>query len=217
MSREVVTASPSMPLKEVARLLVAHRISGVPVVDRDGSVVGVVSEGDIVFKEGGVARPGSHALKWLFDSGDGDSGLLSKREARTVADAMTAPAVVIAARRSVAEAARLMVERSVNRLPVVTDGKLVGILTRSDLVRAFTRTDEELEREIRDDVIRRTLWMPTDDLRIVLSNGEVSLEGRVSSRTEAELLTSYIARVPGVVSVDDSRLGWDADDLARRS
>jgi CBS domain-containing protein len=215
MSGEVVTAAPSTPLKEVAQLLVAHRISGVPVVDRHGAVVGVVSEGDIVFKEGGVVQPGRHAYRWLFTPGERDQ--LSRRQARTAADAMTSPAVVISPHRPVAEAARLMVERSVNRLPVVSQGKLVGILTRADLVRAFTRTDEELEREIRDDVIRRTLWIPADDLSIVLRNGEVSLDGRVGTRTEAELLTSYIARVPGVVSVDDSRLTWDTDDLARRS
>jgi CBS domain-containing protein len=213
MSRGVVTVAPSTPLKEVARLLVEHGISGVPVLEQDGFVAGVVSEQDIVSKERGVAPPARHAYAWLFGPADLDP---QKRVARTASDAMTSPAVVVSPRASVASAARLMVERSVNRLPVVREGVLVGIVTRADLVRAFTRGDAELEHEIREDVVRRMLWITPRHLDVTVSDGDVTLTGEVDTRTEAELIGAYAARVPGVVSVDDSRLRWVEDDLARR-
>jgi CBS domain-containing protein len=213
MRRDVVTVSPRAPLKDVARLLVEHGISGLPVVNAKLRVLGVVSEGDIVFKERGVAQPDGHAYNWLFGP---DERAALKREARTAVEAMTTPAVTIEPQRSVAEAARLMVERSVNRLPVVSGGKLVGIVTRADLVRAFARSDEEIEREIRDDVLLHTLWIHPRYVRIAVADGEVVLDGQVDTRTDAELVAAYVARVPGVVAVDDSRLGWRHDDLARR-
>ena len=125
MCRDVVTVSQSTPLKDVARILLERRISGLPVVDDEGRVVGVVSEGDIVSKERGVEQGAVHGYHWLFGPDDGEA---LKREARTAAEAMTSPAVVVRPQRSVAEAARLMVEQSVNRLPVVSEGNLVGIV-----------------------------------------------------------------------------------------
>jgi CBS domain-containing protein len=213
MRRDVVTVSPSTPIKTVARLLLERGLSGLPVVNDERRVLGVVSEGDIVIKERGVAQPDGHAYHWLFGADEREA---LKREARTAAEAMTTPAVTIEPQRSVAEAARLMVERSVNRLPVVSEGKLVGIVTRADLVRAFARSDEELEREIRDDVLLHALWIHPTRVRVTVVDGAVTLSGHVETRTEAELVAGYVAEVAGVVSVDDSRLGWREDDLARR-
>src|SRR5215204_3092342 len=92
MCRDVVSVAPQTPLKEVARLLVECGISGVPVVGEAGRVLGVVSEGDIVFKERGVTEPEGHAYDWLFG---GDARGAAKREARTPAEAMTSPALTI--------------------------------------------------------------------------------------------------------------------------
>jgi CBS domain-containing protein len=213
MSRDVVTVAASTPLKEVAELLVEHGISGVPVVDDESVVLGVVSEGDIVAKERGVGEPAAHSYRWLFGPDELDA---AKREARTAAEAMTSPAVTVPPQRAVAEAARLMVERAVNRLPVVLGGKLVGIVTRADLVRAFIRTDDALEREIRDEVVVRTLWLDPHAVRIAATNGEIVLEGTLETRSDAEILAAYTAQVPGVVAIDDSRLEWRRDDVARR-
>jgi CBS domain/BON domain len=129
---------------------------------------------------------------------------------------MTHPAVTIEPQRTVAEAARLMVARSVNRLPVVCDARLIGIVTRADLVRAFARTDEELEHEIRDDVLLHTLWIDPTAVDISVRDGDVILDGEVVTRTDAELAGAYVARVPGVVSVDRSRLVWRLDDTHLR-
>lgn len=213
MRRDVVTVSPSTPIKTVARLLLERGVSGLPVVNDEGRVLGVVSEGDIVIKERGVAQTDGHAYRWLFGA---DERVALKREARTAAEAMTCPAVTIEPQRSIAAAARLMVARSVNRLPVVSGGTLVGIVTRADLVRAFARTDVELEREIRDDVLLRALWIHPTRVRVTVVDGEVTLSGHLETRTEAELVAGYVAEVAGVVSVDDSQLGWREDDLARR-
>jgi CBS domain-containing protein len=134
MTAPVVTVPPNRSLKEVALLLVEHRISGVPVVE-DGTVLGVVSEGDIVAKERGATTPAPDGLlAWLFGN---DEEITAKLAARTAADAMSSPTVTIESWRSAATAAALMTDRGVNRLPVVDRGRLVGIVTRADLVRAF--------------------------------------------------------------------------------
>jgi CBS domain-containing protein len=210
MSRDVITVVPSTPLKDVARLLVDRRIAGLPVVDDEGRVLGVVSETDIVIMERGVERDGGY---WLFGP---DPNERLKRHASIAAEAMTCPPVTIGSQQSVRAAARLMIERAVNRLPVVDDGRLVGIVTRADLVRAFGRADEDLAREINDDVLVRTLWIDPGDIVVSVREGAVALGGEVDTRTDAELARTNVERVPGVVSVDASELSWRRDDVKMR-
>jgi CBS domain-containing protein len=174
---------PDASLKEVAAILTDLRISGLPVVDEDARVLGVVSEGDIVHKEAD-GRPG-----------------------RTAGEAMTSPALTIEADWTIANAARLMDEKAVNRLPVLAGGKLVGIVSRADLVRAFLRYDEQIAQEIRTDVVLGTFAIAPENLRIEVANGEVTLGGEVETADLAELLPAFVERVPGVVAVD-SHLTW---------
>lgn len=196
MSRNVVTVGPDTPLKDVAVLLTEHRIGGVPVVE-GGRVTGVVSETDIVAKERG--RLASRRLRHRRDD---------KRTARTAGEAMTAPPVTVDSWRSTAGAAAIMLEHDVNRLPVVDDtGRLIGIVTRADLVRAFARSDAEIEREIRDEVLRRSYWLDQSALTMNVEGGEVVISGEVDSEAVAETLPISIERVPGVVSVD-ANLNW---------
>jgi CBS domain-containing protein len=208
MTTDVLTVNSETPLREVAALLAERRISGLPVVD-EGRVVGVVSEGDILAKERG---PGSAGPAWfgvLF--GDRATAEL-KLEARTAGTAMTAPALTIAPERPVAEAAGVMVDEGVNRLPVVdSDGKLLGIVTRADLVRAFVRTDDELAEEIRDGVLLRALWIPPGDVDVAVDEGVVTLRGEVENRPTAELRPDFVRRVPGVVAVRSDVTSTDED------
>lgn len=197
MSRDVVTVVPEASLKEAAALLAERKISGVPVVGVTGAVVGVLSEADILVKTGAEVRRGG-LLGWLLDPG---LDLEEKITATTVGEAMSAPAVTIGPDRHVHEAASLMVSESVNRLPVVEDGTLVGIVTRADVVRAFTRTDAEISEEIREDILRRILWIEPAKISMDVVEGAVRLEGEVESEADAELLPVFVSRVPGVVSV----------------
>lgn len=129
---------------------------------------------------------------------------------------MTSPAITIGPERNVSAAARLMTENGIKRLPVVDkDGKLAGIITRSDLVRAFARPDGEIEREIREDVVRQALWLEGEGLDVRVERGEVTLSGELERRSDAELLPRFTARVPGVVTVDSS-LTWRLDDRKPR-
>jgi CBS domain-containing protein len=212
MSRKVVTVTPETSMKEVAALLAEHRISGVPVCDAEGHVVGVVSEADILWKELGLG-PGHGLLERIFDSAYGNDERIS---ASTAGEAMTSPAITVPPEASVVRAAELMIENGINRLPVVSEGELVGIVARSDLVRAFKRSDEEIEREISDDVLLRTLWVDPDSVSLVVFGGSVTIAGEVENRSIAELIEQYIRRVPGVASVR-SELRWQIDDLARHT
>jgi CBS domain-containing protein len=206
MTRSVLTGRPDTPLKDAAALLSEHRISGLPVVDDERRVLGVLSEGDVIFKESGI-REGRHGfLERLLAVPP--TGLELKIAARTVGEAMSAPALTIGPRRPVTEAATTMIEEGVNRLPVVDDEeRLVGIVTRADLVRAFVRSDAEVAHEIREDVFRRTLWIEPATIHIEVDDGEVSLSGEVETKGDAELIPTYVQRVPGVVSVL-SKLRW---------
>ena len=159
MVSTVVTVEPQTPLKDVAQSLVDHRISGMPVVDADGAVLGVVSEADVLLKEGGADAIQHRSLARVRGESRETRAQLAKVAASTAGEAMTAPAITIGPDGSIAEAAALMIGRRVNRLPVVEDGRLVGIVSRADLVRAFIRSDDELARTIREDVLLRVLWL----------------------------------------------------------
>ncbi|MGH3013428.1 MAG: CBS domain-containing protein [Gaiellaceae bacterium] len=205
MTRNVVTVSPQTPLKEAAELLAQHRISGLPVVD-EGTVVGVLSEADIVVRSTG-SRESRSLIREFLSTRDPQP----ETAAASAGEAMSSPAITITPERPVAEAARVMVERGVNRLPVVDGSQLVGIVTRADLVRAFVRPDDELEREIREDVAEGALWIDPSQLEIGVAGGAVTLAGEVERRADADLLERFAAAVPGVVSVR-SELEWRLDE-----
>jgi len=200
MQPEVVVAREAQSLKEAAATLVAHGISGMPVCNESGQVVGVLSEADVLYKERGRMEPRGGALAWLFE--DDNAEARAKAQAQTVAEAMTTPAITIGPGATAAGAARLMLEHGINRLPVVAeDGRLIGIVTRADLVRAFTRADHEIAAEIRDDILQRVLWVNPSAFTVSVRDGDVELTGELETEGQVELLESLVERVPGVVSV----------------
>jgi CBS domain-containing protein len=212
MTKDVLSVSPEASLKDVAATLVEHRISGMPVCDPVGRVLGVVSEADIVAQAGREPRRSSGLLSRFADGREAEE---RKANARTAGEAMTAPAITVGPLSSAYAGARLMIERGINRLPVVRGQKLVGIVTRADLVRAFLRTNAEIAREIREDVIVRTALLQPGLVRVEVEHGEVTLEGQVDRRSDARVIESLAARVPGVVGVT-SKVTWRVDDESRK-
>ena len=198
MTREVISVPPETPLKEVARLLVANRISGMPVVGPDGEVLGVVSDADILRKEEGVSPELARPLAWLARHLDGE---LDKVCALTAGEAMTTPAYTVRPGQQTTEAARVMIDCRINRLPVVSDGVLVGIVSRADLVRAFVRSDEELVRDVREDVLLRQFMLDPADFVVSVHNGLVELRGQVSSSGDADVLERRVRAIPGVLGI----------------
>jgi CBS domain-containing protein len=213
MTAPVLSVTPATPLKEVARLLVDRRISGVPVADEAGKVLGIVSEADFLLKERGTPdrRGRRHALAWLFGDERRDVEQ-AKISATTAGEAMTQPAVTICADCTLREAAGLMVEKHINRLPVVDDGRLVGIVTRADLVGAFVRPDDELASIVADEVARDTMWLEPGEVTVAVVEGVVTLGGRVDRRSTAQILAKLASQVDGVVRVEADDLHWDLDD-----
>jgi CBS domain-containing protein len=211
--RDIMTTDPfkvtgNTHLKEAARLMVRHRVSGLPVVDEAGKLIGILSEGDFIRREAGRDRPqGVSLLDAVFGEGE-----LQPVGAETVAEIMTRSVVTITPEATVGEAARVMGRRSVKRLPVVDlEGELVGIVSRSDIVGAFTKPDDVIEDEVREDLIRRLLFLDPELVRVSVDDGVVTLEGELENRTEAHLLEELSRRIAGVVRVE-SRLRYKVDD-----
>jgi len=167
-------------------------------------VLGVISETDILFKERTVPdRKG--VVDWLMHYGEDPP--LAKLEARTAGEAMTTPAVTIRSSRSIPDAAGLMLELRIDRLPVVDGDRLVGIVTRADLVRAFTRSDAEIAGEIRRGGMLQRLWLDPERLDVQVEQGNVLLGGRLDTQDLAESIVAIAEQTPGVVSVE-SKLTW---------
>lgn len=204
MTTDVVVAHPETPLKEVARLLIEHRISGMPVVGPDDRVLGVVSEADLLVKEAAGQEPQRRSLLRRLLGRDRDMEMeLQRINAVTAGAAMTTPAATIEADRPLSEAARRMTDGRINRLPVVKDGRLVGIISRADVVRAYARTDDELF------VAAQFAVRAVDGLRVVsVTDAVVAIAGTVSHPTVAATARTLVSAIDGVVGVDDRDVSW---------
>lgn len=211
MTTSVVSVGPSTPLKEVARLLVDHRISGVPVVDPDGRVLGLVTEADFLVKEQAGEGSPHRRFGWLLGESTETRAQAGKFAATNAGEAMTAPPITIEPDQSITEAARRMSERRVNRLPVLENGKLVGIVTRADIVRVYVRSDADLVQTVREDVLRRMLWLDPAAFVVEARDGRVSISGSVGRRSTAAMTERFIRMVPGVVDVE-ADIDWSIDD-----
>lgn len=211
LTRSVISVYPGTPLKDVARLLVRHSISGVPVVDARGSVLGVVSEADFLVKEQGAEAVRHHWLDGILGESRETRGQLAKIGATTAGAAMTSPAVTIDIDRPLPEAAAAMVSHRVNRLPVTDHGALVGIVSRADLVRAYVLSDEQLAATISQDVILGTMWLDPARFEVTVRDGVAQVRGTVYRRSSAEIIERIVAGVPGIIAVVPG-VTWEVDD-----
>jgi CBS domain-containing protein len=212
MTRTVVVVRDSTPFKELVRRMQEHRVSAVPVVDEDGRAIGIVSEADLILKEDPFLEGGPH----LFESRHHRIER-EKHSAGTAGALMSSPAVTVGPDASLAETARLMTKHAVKRLPVVgADGRVMGIVSRADLLKVFLRSDAEIVRAIREDVIRRTLWIDPLTIRVVVRGGVATLEGQIERRSLISVLTALVHAIDGVVGVEN-RLSFMIDDTAPAS
>jgi CBS-domain-containing membrane protein len=207
MTRAVVTVSPAAPYRDLVDLLVEHRFSAVPVVDAFQRVTGVVSEADLLRK---IEYAGEKEPR-LFDGRRRRSDRL-KGAGRTAADLMTSPSVTVLSGSSIAAAARLMDGEQVKRLPVVDDlGRLVGIVSRSDLLKVHLRPDEDIRADVESGALRPFLSDETTGVRVEVSEGIVTLTGRVDRWSTTDIADRLVSQVLGVVDVVDE-LEFDFDD-----
>ena len=204
MTIDVITTTPEAYLKEATRMMVGAGVSGLPVVDESGALVGIITEADFLEKE--ADRSQRRLLNAMIEEG----GPIVAAE--TVGEVMTRDPVVIFPEASVTEAARVMAHHHVKRLPVVdVQGALVGIISRADVVAVFTRPDDVIEDEIREDIVKRVLLLDADSLDVDVVNGVVTVSGIAPTATDARLLEELIRRIDGVVRLE-STVSYDVDD-----
>ena len=204
MSIDVLTVSPEESLKAAARLMVERGVSGLPVVNEAGMLIGIITEADFLERE--ADRSHRRLLDALMHKPDTVS------EAETVGEVMSTHPVIIYPEASVTEAARVMSHHHVKRLPVVNDeGELQGIISRGDVVTVFTRPDDVIEDEIREDIIDRVLLLDGDSLDVSVADGIVHLAGVLPTRTDKRLLEEMVRRIDGVVKMA-SDVSFEVDD-----
>ncbi|WP_320784583.1 CBS domain-containing protein [Streptomyces sp. CRN 30] len=213
MTTDVVRARHGTPFKEVARLLAEHRVSGLPVVDEDEHVIGVVSETDLMMHQAGTPEPYRPRRRLsLVALRPAARKQAAKATARTAGQLMTEPAVTAHAEDTIVEAARTMARHRVERLPVLDEeDRLVGIVTRRDLLTVFLRPDDEIRRTVIEEVLVRALWLAPSGIDVAVTEGVVTLHGQTERRSEAEIAVSMTRQLDGVVDVVD-KLTYRFDD-----
>ncbi|QDQ09438.1 CBS domain-containing protein [Streptomyces spectabilis] len=213
MTSNVVTATYDTPFKEVTQLLDRHRISGLPVVEPDGHVIGVLSETDLMIRqvEAGDPHAPPRTIPWRKLLPGGRKRAV-KAHARIAGLLMSQPALTVYADDTIAEAARTMARHRVERLPVVDDeDRLVGIVTRRDLLQVFLRPDDEMRREVVKEVLVNTLWLAPRTVDVEVLDGVVTLRGQLERRSEIPVAVRMAQQIDGVVAVVD-KLTYRFDD-----
>ncbi|HEU4424419.1 MAG TPA: CBS domain-containing protein [Pilimelia sp.] len=210
MTADVVSVPADALFREIVEVLTRRGVSAVPVVDRGRRVLGVVSEADLLPKvefADGVDEP------HLFE-GRRHRVARGKATGVVAGELMSAPVITVSADVSVVEAAKLLESTGVRRLPVVDrTGRLVGIVSRRDILRVFLRPDAKIRAEILDEVLGRLLWMEPNQVRVAVASGVVTLTGELECRSLVQLTLRQVERVDGVVGVID-RLSYRIDDTA---
>jgi len=201
MTTRVVSVTKQASFRTMAAALREHRVSAFPVVDDDGKVIGVVSEADMLAKEALESEP--QGMPGMI------AGILRRREhekarGTTAGDLMTSPPVTVKPDDPLERAARLMYTRKVKRLPVVdANGHLVGIIGRTDLLTMFDRPDEDIRREIQDQVLRHELRTDPATFTVEVKDGIVTLEGVAETAEFGHEIVELVQHVHGVVAVRD--------------
>ena len=212
MVSPVITVKLSSSVQDVAKIFLQRRISAVPVVDDQGKVVGIVSEGDLMHRaEAGTERRYSWWLR-PFISDEALANDYAKAHARKVADVMVRRVITAAPDTPLHEIAALLEKNAIKRVPIVKDGRLVGIVSRANLIQAVASTRKELEVPLTDSTIRDKLlehlkhqgWAHTALLNVTVNGGIVDLWGITQSEAERKAIRVAAEATPGVCAVNDN-------------
>ncbi len=208
MSTDVATVRDDTPYRKIVDVLAHRRVSAVPVVDDSQRVLGVVSEADLLHK---VELIGAPHERRVFEGSRRRTARV-KAEGAVAADLMSAPAVTVTAHAPLVTAARTMNGEQVKRLPVVDDsGRLVGIVSRSDLLKVHLRPDADIRHEVVREVLHRVVSVEEGVVQVTVRDGVVRLTGQLDRKSSVDIADRLVAQVNGVVEVVNE-LTFDFDD-----
>lgn len=208
MTKDVITVSPKTPIHEAAELMIDHGVSGLPVVDDAGSVVGIVSEGDLILRE----KPRERAPWWRLFFGDAErlAREYQKAHGMTVGEVMTRSLIAVSPDFPIESAALILDQHRIRRVPVVADGQLLGILSRGDLIKALAKaparaggqpSDERLVREMRARLAEEP-WVSNRGIVAQAKDGVLSLWGLVLTETEKSAVETMARTIEGCKGID---------------
>lgn len=213
MTTAVVTVTDSAPFKDIVGLMDTHGVSALPVVDRDRRLVGIVSEADLLLKE--EYQPQPAAERHLFERRR--RRIERKKATGLVArQLMTTPVVTVGPDAALRAAARLLHQRKVKCLPVIDEERrVIGIVSRADLLKVFLRSDQEIFEEVTHRVLFGLLGLEPGTIKVQVGDGVVLLEGVIEQRSMSPVVVALVQGVDGVVGVD-TRLDYLVDDVSAR-
>jgi len=208
MTYGAVSVAEDTPFKEIVEIIETNGVNAVPVVDRSNRVIGLVTSADLVPK---IEYAGAHDRGHLFE-GHKHREARRKSEATAAADLMTSPAMTVLPRTSLIDATRIM-NGGLKRLPVVDElGRLIGMVTRKDMLKVYLRSDADVGNDIAADVLPNLVGVESWQVRTAVHDGTVTLTGQVDRRSLATDVVRGIERVDGVIAVDN-QLGYLVDDV----
>ena len=225
MVARVIAISPNASVRSVANLLLNNHVSGAPVVSEDGKLVGIVSEGDLIRRaEIGTERRRSWWLEML-SSDEALAGEFVKANARKVADVMTRNVITANPETQISDIASLMEKSNIKRVPIVKDGKVVGIVSRANLLQALASAPFEAvtQQNVDDAALRESVeaqlsahaWTKPWQLNVIVHDGTVELWGVIHSQIEKTAARVAAEMVPGVRAVNDNLVVWS--EIASRA
>lgn len=206
MTARVHVAGPLTPFRHLVQMIEDNRISAIPIIDKQGMPIGVVSEADLLLKErrGDLEMDGHfHRRQRRLDR--------AKAEGVIASELMTSPPITVPAGTAIAEAARIMDHHNVRRLVVVDErGRIAGIVSRSDLLQVFLRSDEDIRDEVYNSIVRAILPADAESVEIDARSNVVTLSGQVDRWSDSVILERLTREVDGVVDVVNRlTIRWD--------
>ena len=213
MTAGVITTGPDADVRSAAKTMLEKGISALPVVDKTGNLIGIISEGDLIRRtESGTEATTSWWLRLLSDN-EALASRFVKAHGMRVADVMSQEVITAAPDTPLAEIARLLEKNRIKRVPILKDGKLVGVVSRANLLQAlasakpaFAGTVQVSDNTLRDAILNRLWdqpWAHPGMINVIVTSGVVDLWGTVSSDTERKALKILVAEMPGVVAIND--------------